>query len=290
MEQAVEQLAAMVQQQQQQILQLTQQLSAAPTAPRSHDKAAKPERFQGSSSDLHKAADWLFQTELCFDAGGVPAEQRVALAATYLADHALRWWRSIAEQERPTTWESFKALFRRQFVPDSVALGARERLARYAQRRSVRDYTAGFRQLILQVPDLSAAEALDRYKRGLKPNVRMLVELAAPDTWETAAVKAESIDNITYLNRQPTSPYRPAARSGPAPMEIGALRQFPGPTDPRGRSDAKPHPRPPARDHQRRQEDIDKRLCFYCHQPGHVALACPELGRQNRREGNGRRQ
>jgi len=157
-------------------------------------------------------------------------------------------------------------------------LNARERLARITQRRSVREYTMNFRQLILQIPDVSPAEALDKYKRGLKPAVRVLVELASPVTWEDAAVKAESVDSIQFLGRstfQPSSRLAPRAApaDGPTPMEIGAIASTPRSTP---RADS-------FRKQQQREEDTRKGQCFYCHKTGHLAAACPDLGRDSSR-------
>ena len=280
----MDQLAALIQQQQQQISDLHQQLGLLQQAQQQHlpppmpqpqskdGQPAKPEKFKATSSELPQAADWIFQLHIYFEACNTTPARRLLLAPTFLAEHALRWWRSIPQAQQPTTWEEFQQAFVAQFVPKSTVLAARERLSRYVQHKSARQYTEGFRQLILQVPDISPSEALDRYKRGLKSSVRVLVELAEPATWEDAAIKAEGVDSIQFMTRSTATPsnnYRHPSSSGPSPMELGAIgqqRKF----------------SPPFKDPNKlrqREEDIRKNQCFFCHRHGHVALACPQLGR-----------
>lgn len=272
MESAIQQLSALVQQQQQQIAALQQQHQQPGIVQPKTSEAAKPSRFLGDAEDVSSAADWLFQLEAYFEACGTPEDRRLKLLPTYIASHALRWWRGIPEAHRPQIWAGFKTALNEQYTPAMVIMDAREKLAHIKQHRSAREYTNRFRELLLQLPDVSPAEALDRFKRGLKPNVRMMVELASPQTWTEAATKAESVDTIQFLGRtsfgqrsgpsyqRRDSTITPATRStdGPTPINVGAVAA--------GGDTAK---------ERRKQQDARLGHCFYCHKPGHVARLCP---------------
>src|SRR6478672_8824041 len=51
------------------------------------------------------------------------------------------------------------------------------------------------------IDDISAAEKLDKYVRGLKPTICERVELSLPTTVNEAMSKAHTIDSISYYAR-----------------------------------------------------------------------------------------
>ncbi|KAG0921280.1 hypothetical protein G6F29_014260 [Rhizopus arrhizus] len=51
-----------------------------------------------------------------------------------------------------------------------------------------------FRSLQLQIPDMSAGDALDRFVRGLKPDLRVLVRSRFPHSLESAESMALAIE------------------------------------------------------------------------------------------------
>ena len=69
------------------------------------------------------------------------------------------------------------------------------------QTHSVVRYNSEFQQLCLQINDISEAEKLDKYIRGLKSAIREKVELDEPRTLADAMSKAQRIDSITYHSR-----------------------------------------------------------------------------------------
>ena len=71
------------------------------------------------------------------------------------------------------TWSELKALLQQQFRPVDAARRARDRWAMCVQGKgTVRGYVDSFRRCLLSVTDAAPAEVLDRFLRGLAPDVR----------------------------------------------------------------------------------------------------------------------
>ena len=68
-------------------------------------------------------------------------------------------------------WDQFCRELRANFCPLNAAKLARDKLHVYRQTGSLRDYIAGFRTLILDVPGMSEDEKLDKFCRGLSYNL-----------------------------------------------------------------------------------------------------------------------
>jgi Ty3 transposon capsid-like protein len=219
-------IAAFVQQQVQAALASQQRpVSIKPATPRSYsgDKGADPEV-------------WLFQYEQCARLYNLTDAEKVDHAATYLEGAAATWWRSVAlasdrsGSPRPA-WDSFKAQLITLFKPVNASKVARDRLAELKQTGAVFRYNTDFNRLVLEAGNVSAEEQLHRYIRGLKPKIRVEVELADPQTVHAAMEKAQRIDTITWYAR---TEYNSSYKSTPAfggntyvPMDLGALKVDP---------------------------------------------------------------
>ncbi|KAJ9522820.1 hypothetical protein QJQ45_023603 [Haematococcus lacustris] len=118
-----------------------------------------------------------------------------------------------------TSWTCFVAAFERQFAPVNRLRHARDRLAALTQTSSVRRYLGEFTALCLEVTDLSPAEQLDRFIRGLKPSVRRELELREPTSFSEASTIADRVDAISYS----TSASRSSIALPPLPA-LPALR------------------------------------------------------------------
>ena len=193
--------------------------SAVPTL-----KPAKPDTFSNVRSSGRPEA-WLFTIETYFEATGINDPHRVTFVATLLRGAAALWWqshlRSVSDGSiaRITTWAAFTASLLEQFAPVGNVRQARDRLRHLLQTKSVAQYTTEFRSLILQIPDASAAEQLDKFIAGLKPVVRREVEMREPNTLPEAMRLADRADQHIYRNTA-SGVTRP---SGPVPMDIGAI-------------------------------------------------------------------
>ena len=131
------------------------------------------------------------------------------------------------------------------------------------QRTSVTDYANQFSGLLLEVPEMHPADAVYRFVKGLKPQIRLHVELQRPTTVNDAIRLAQAADSALYFTR-PTYPVNrptpPPTYMGPQPMQLGALAL------------------PPKLSPAERERLFRERKCFRCRQPGHLAQECTFFG------------
>ena len=249
--------------------QTTQTLAANRNA-----KHATPTTFSGRANAL---LDWLFKLELYLAAVGIPqtAVDAVTLAVGYLDGAALTWWRyrvgqvAVGQQRAVDNWTDFRlAALTKQFRTLDEARTARDRLRTLRQLASVRDYAQRFQTLLLDLPTMHEDDRVWAFCAGLKPNVRVLVELARPKDLLAAIQVADTSDSTLYLNK-PRATGR-TAYDGPASMELGAMA-----------ATARPGSRTPAQrrlDARRRlgaARDQTQARCYHCNHVGHYARACP---------------
>ena len=275
---------------QQQVAQLTeamtslQQLAAAsaastPVTPvHSSAKPLKPSTFS-SVRESGPPVSWLFSVHLYFTAARTPDDQKVPFVATFLRGSASLWWQAVCHsvqqgQRQPiTTWADFEAEFRKVFSPVDSSKVARDQLRQLVQTKSVSEYTDRFRTLALQITDLSAAEAMDRFTAGLKPVIRERIEIEDPKDLERAMFIAQRMDSIHHRSQQKVSSNsQPAASAsaasdGATPMELGAMRPQQGQQQRRKF--------PPKLKPGERQRLMQQGRCFRCRQPGHWHSECP---------------
>jgi hypothetical protein len=188
----------------------------------------------------------------------------------------------------PTTWNAFAHGIRSQFLPKNQYQAARNKLRTLRQTASVQQYNLNFNSVTLEVPDLSSAEALDKYIAGLKPQTRSYVTLQYPQTVEEAMRIADTFDTVTYVsNRQVRIPQvmTKTPMSEPVPMDIDVINTYAQPRDPA---------RLPLKklSEQEKKELLKLGKCFRCREPGHRAAECPNHRSPDtpRRSGNGRAQ
>ena len=257
-------------------------------------KVEKPETYDGDKSrDLDT---WLFQVREHLELTTIPADGRVAYAASLLRGNAALWWREVCEaNQRPAAWDDFCRVIREQFRPEDYGRRGRDELAMMKQyaKESVADFVYRFRATCLRVPDLSEAEKLDRFVRALVQEVRLQVELRGPRNFHEAAMFAERADAVItrvaghdaqkaakqkqkwgYPPRQPASTpmggeHRASGSGGPEPMELGTASR-------RSLS----------------RSEYEKlraqKACFICKKPGHIARNCPEKKPKDSGNGKGR--
>ncbi|KAJ9519051.1 hypothetical protein QJQ45_003519 [Haematococcus lacustris] len=193
---------------------------SAPPAPPAATSAPLPFRpppppsFCGTPNA--DAGQWLWRIDNHFDLFAMPAQQRLLAVASYLDGAALTWYRSLLSSQALSSWDSFKASFTRQFTPVNQQRHARDQLAACHQITSARQYIMEFSNLCLLISDLSPAEKLDRFLRGLKPAVRRELELREPTSFEEAAAMADRVDAITFGSR-------PRLLKFPEPEPVAAM-------------------------------------------------------------------
>ena len=92
---------------------------------------------------------------------------------------------------------------------------------------SVVDYLDKFRNTVLTIPGMSEGEKWDRFRTGLKPQIRLEVMKSGKTTFEEAARIALNVDSALYgsgvFSGQSQFSFRNASSDGPVPMDIGNL-------------------------------------------------------------------
>ncbi|GMJ01033.1 hypothetical protein HRI_003772500 [Hibiscus trionum] len=171
----------------------------------------KPKHFEGTRS-AQQVENFLWGLEQYFKASCIIEDaDKVSTASIYLTDHDLLWWRRRCSDEKcggtsVQAWDEFQTEFKNQFYPGDAEREARFKLRHLKQEGSIRDYVREFRELQLQIPDLSEKDALFHFMDGLKPWV--CTELDRRDVKELskAIVVAESLkDHSVDRNKSPKS-------------------------------------------------------------------------------------
>ena len=248
-------------------------------------KPPKPPFFEGARKG--QFTRWAFQVRQYMKLVGMSDEAYcVNYAASLFRGPASTWWQNVIERYGEDTidkWQDFVQLAEEQFGARDDHQRARDELARIRQERSVEEYVSQFMEIKTRVKGITNDEALDRFKRGLKVQIRLDVERADPRDLQAAMTHALRADDILSrtmhgmrnnpMNRGANSPRRQvpyADRSmgrngnghytrlegrsipqrGPAPMEIDNVT---------GNSRGQP----------------DKQRCRRCTGIGHWEKDCP---------------
>ena len=197
-------------------------------------RVREPEVFQGQRSAL-MVESWLSAMDRYFLLVQINHGQQQLLYATFLLRGDAQLWYShlntYGAEQLPQDWEEFKALLRREFVPINAVIQARDQLAVLVQKSSVAEYINTFRRLKLQIPDLSNGDALDRFVRGLKTNIRIAVRSRFPNTLLDAESLALAIEaaaqeegGISISSQAARQQAQPAINYDP--MELDSLRDM----------------------------------------------------------------
>ncbi|CAI7757487.1 unnamed protein product [Closterium sp. NIES-54] len=176
-------------------------------------------------------ARWLFQVEEYLSLCHVNRAEWARHAGMMLRGAAATWWQSC--HATISTWEEFSASLLMNFEPVNAIERARDNLADLRQHRSVAECINRFRELVLEIPDIPAAEQMDKFKRGLKPKIRTEVELRGAMTLDEMIRVAERFDTINFAayqrfqgrTGQHTTAGPTYCTNGPTPMELGVVDQ-----------------------------------------------------------------
>jgi hypothetical protein len=254
-----------------------------------------PDTYDG---DPLKLGEWIFQLKNFFALSKArDTAVQVQLAIAFLRGTALSWWRSLKASELPLDFDSFEVAICLQFKIDDEARVARDMLAKITQKGTVPAYSKYFRALLLKIPDMTDAEARDRYMRGLKPQIAREVLLRDCTSLNDMIRIAERFDML-YRNYQVNRYNQPS----PAPVQADIMdvdsiilhenhlnesrvpRSDQALAAVRSENPNRPLNRVPLTDAERQALSRSK-SCFYCRQQGHFKRNCPLRPDPNR--GNG---
>ena len=127
-------------------------------------------------------------------------KNKVLFASTFLSGNAAVWWYTLVQTHfAPTSWEDFKTGVVKEFVLEDHVRRARDRLRKLQQTTSVSKYLAEFRNIVLNIPDISNGEKWDRFCDGLKYEVRLEVMKSTLTSFEETAKIALRVDSAFWI-------------------------------------------------------------------------------------------
>jgi hypothetical protein len=180
------------------------------------------------------------------------------------------------------SWEQFVETLVKRFQLVSPEHTARDKLAVLQQTKSARAYADLFNAYMLDIPSMHEQDTVDRFIRGLKPELRLQVELRHPATLAETLELAIQVDAFMWQNRysphddssmsstRSNVPYsewqRSGGNNGPQPMELGSAQ---------ARSTWRSTPGQYNGSKEQRPSGASLPMCYNCKETGHVRRFCP---------------
>ena len=224
----------------------------------------EPSKYSGIRK-LETIVDWLAEVEIVLEHYGLDFgdEESVDAAATYLTGDARRWWNLERRKPyHPATWDTFSDALKAKYLPPNALENLQDRLNKIQQKGTVSQYTSEFRRTLSLLGDYDENNAFLLFKNGLKPLIRMQVNIANCrdlDAAEQVAIHTESAMQREETRPAPTTPRPPKPfgsfpKPSPAPSSVG------GPTK----------LTPQEKEYLRKNNG-----CYRCRQIGHLSTQCP---------------
>ncbi|MBA0874073.1 hypothetical protein Goshw_011132 [Gossypium schwendimanii] len=104
---------------------------------------------------------------------------KVNTVSMFLTDIVLLWWRDRTTDKRQGkigTWQEFQCKLKGQFYPEFAKEEARAKLQGVMQQGTMGEYVREFKELMLQVSEVTEREVLLAFQNRLKSWVRQEVE------------------------------------------------------------------------------------------------------------------
>lgn len=267
-----------------------QQQQPQPAVAAQRIKPRKPNDFTGDSKTLQ---DWLYAMSLYCHSTGITVESlKIQTALPYLQGKAKTWLRRVYPVDEWAdapwqTWAEFCTALRGAFGPMEEHLQARERLDGLRQRRtqSVVEYIQEYREIMLELPELTQDEIVHRFRKTLYwDKVKEYITQGTANRDRTT-LQFEEVATLATIAELELVPSSQRTRNNYSGQNWQSRQPAPAPA-----------PRPVAMDigniDSRASGSLDRDTlrregrCYYCKERGHRKADCPEL---RKKQGNGRR-
>ena len=250
-----------------QALHLAQtQLAAKDSSSTATPKLKKPENFTEGTKD--SVLSWT--THMSNYLRDVNEPQATSIAVSYLQSTAHDWWikyQLTEDGKKVETWPQLKDALIARFDTLNKEKIARDKLAGWRQIKDVKTFNDDFQKIILDIPNISVDEQIDRYTRGLKNYIfkeLCTVEYSRLSDAMRDAERIESAHKRVPSSNKGNNKGNNNGSNGntnPVPMEIGNIQI------------KKLTP-------EEREKCMKEGLCLRCRQKGHMAKNCPK-GQRN---------
>ena len=150
--------------------------------------------------------------------------ERVKFAVAFTEGAAYDWWQHMQPSDRQAiqTYAQLVVALRKRFQPVTTADSARAAITVLTQGKStVHAYTMAFRRLLTPLDDMSEADRLFHFLRGLKPSIAVTVRTHGVDTLDKAISMAARVGSQGEFAAIASGGV--AAANSSAPMDLDAL-------------------------------------------------------------------
>jgi len=196
---------------------------------------------------------------------GSEPDEACRIACTYLDGEAFTWWQSYCTTTGIPDWDTLRTCLVRRFNPLNKVQAARNKLHGWRQLKDVGTFNKTFLSIVMDIPDITESEKIDRYSHGLKRAIweplciRTYVNL---ESLMTDALRIEAAKAGAFRSPGGSSSHATTqADGGVAPMDLSSIKV------------AKLTP-------EERQRCMNEGLCLRCREKGHLAKDCPK-GQRN---------
>lgn len=192
-------------------------------------------------------------------------EEACRIASTYLDGEAFNWWHTYRRSNVVSDWNAFRTAIVRRFSPLNKTQAARDKLHSWRQVKDVGTFNKTFLSIVMDIPDITEEEKIDRYSRGLKRDIWRALCIKTYSELErvmTDALRVESakVGASRSLGNASSIHAKPYVSAG-VPMDISSIKV------------EKLTP-------EERQRCMREGLCLRCREKGHLAKDCPK-GQRN---------
>ena len=179
--------------------------AAAAAAKVQRPKIPPPRNFTGESGTAGQVDDWIEELEKHFryhGAAAFPDETvQIDFAVMFLQGKAAHWWqaaaaeRNAAQQAPLATWAEFLQTVRDRFRPIEASTVARTALDSMRQTGSVQAYADYYHRQMSYIKDMSLADQLHAFTRGLKEAIKIEVLKSKPKSVHDAINTAHLVES-----------------------------------------------------------------------------------------------
>jgi hypothetical protein len=225
----------------------------ARTAPK--PKIPPPSTFSGNTGAA--VDEWVLEMDRQF--GFYPDyfvsdAAKITHALMFVAVQVTAWFRTCAEENRLAgtpivSWLGFVAAMRERYQPISSSMSARANLDKITQTGSVKGYSAVFYQNMSYIKDMSPADQVHQFTRGLKPAVKLeVIKVKANNLTDAvnAAITAEAYlpsgsgsSSSSSSSGYTFRPHRGGNALAATPMDVNSVGHVTALEEAAGRPDAK---------------------------------------------------
>lgn len=131
--------------------------------------SAKPSKPTTSSGKIVTIDSWCAHMESCVSSSDPVDACRIA--CTYLDGEAFSWCQTCLDHADIHDWPTLREALIRRFNPLNKVQAARNKLHSWRQIKDVAAFNKSFLSIVLDIPDITEEEKIDRYSRGLKHDI-----------------------------------------------------------------------------------------------------------------------